>query len=65
MAKSFQAGQISGLNISRTSYDNPLNASYRSNKKTHNLGKSTYKRNSSAYSVLENDIATGKSKSSL
>lgn len=28
-----------------------------------NLGKSTYKRNSSAYSVLENDIATGKSKS--
>ena len=39
-----------------------LNASYTSVRKTQNLGKSTYKRNSSAYSVLENDIASGKSK---
>ena len=63
MAKSFQVGQVNGLSVSRQSYDNSLlNASYTSVRKAQNLGKSTYKRNSSAYSVLENDIATGKSK---
>ena len=65
MAKSFYSGQVNGLNITRTSFDDPLDTTYRSNKKSMNLGKSTYKRNSSAYSVLENDIATGKSKSPL
>ena len=68
-AKSFQATSLSPIAVRRsenfsTGQGNSLDNSHRVKKvrQSQNLGQSTYKRNTTAFSVIESDIATGKSK---